>query len=271
MPALQVVLFDLGGTLLHYEQPPESTFEAINGRALGAFVHAAILAGARIADPELAVSAVARLAADMDAKAARAQHASNAATIIREGLEAVDVVLASGAWQAALAAYYASIAEGVRPVAGDARAVLLELAAQGRSLGLVCNTVWAPEAHDADLQRFRLLDLLPVRLYSSAVGVVKPHPAIYRQALDLFDVAPAEAVFVGDRLLQDVAGPQKIGMRAVLVASPYRAEVDPEIQPDARIGTLAELPALLAAWDRAIETRLPVAGATADDSDDGLR
>ena len=34
MPGIQVVLFDLGGTLLHYEQPPEHTFEAINARAL---------------------------------------------------------------------------------------------------------------------------------------------------------------------------------------------------------------------------------------------
>ena len=75
MPALQVILFDLGGTLLHYEQPPEGTFEAINGRALGAFLQAAVLAGATIADPPLAVSAVARLAAAMEARAARAQHA----------------------------------------------------------------------------------------------------------------------------------------------------------------------------------------------------
>ncbi len=97
------------------------------------------------------------------------------------------------------------------------------------------------------------------------------HPAIYRQALDLFDVAPAEAVFVGDRSLQDVAGPQKIGMRAALVASPYRAEADPEIQPDARLATLAELPGLLTAWDRAIESRLSVAGATPDEGDGGAR
>jgi len=96
-----------------------------------------------------------------------------------------------------------------------------------------------------------------VRVYSCAAGVVKPHPAIYRQALDQLDVAPAEAIFVGDRLIVDVAGPQKIGMRAVLVASPFRVEQDPEIQPDARIGCIGELPALVDEWERAMEIHVP--------------
>ena len=137
--------------------------------------------------------------------------------------------------------------------------MLAQLVEQNRSLGLVSNTLWSPDVHDADLARFGLLEYLPVRVYSSVVGVVKPHPAIYREALDRLDVAPAEAVFVGDKLSVDVAGPQKIGMRAILVASPYRTEEDPEIQPDARISSLSELPALLVAWDCAIESRLPVA------------
>ena len=85
--------------------------------------------------------------------------------------------------------------------------------------------------HDVDLSRFGLLEYLPVRVYSCVVGVVKPHPNIYRQALDKLDVVPAEAVFVGDKLAVDIAGPQKIGMRAVLVASPYRIEEDPQIAP----------------------------------------
>ena len=33
MPAIQVVLLDLGGTLLHYEQPPQYSFEALNALA----------------------------------------------------------------------------------------------------------------------------------------------------------------------------------------------------------------------------------------------
>ncbi len=111
--------------------------------------------------------------------------------------------------------------------------------------------------HDADLDRFGLLEFFPVRVYSCEAGVVKPNPAIYRQALDALDVAPAEAVFVGDRLDVDVAGPQKIGMRAVLVTCPYRVEEDLEIQPDARIGAIGELPDLMDEWERALEIHVP--------------
>ena len=71
MPATQVVLFDLGGTLLHYEQPPENSFEAINGRAIRAFLVAAAKGGGKIPDPELAGRAVARMAAALEAKATR--------------------------------------------------------------------------------------------------------------------------------------------------------------------------------------------------------
>lgn len=258
MPVLQVVLFDLGGTLLHYEQPPEHTFDAINARALRAFLQVAAKAGARVPDPELAIRAVGRMAAAMEAKARRTHYANSAEVIIREGLEAVGIRIPDKAWDPAMEAYYASISAIVRPVDGDPRAVLTRLVAQGRSLGLVSNTFWSPALHDADLARFGLLEYLPVRVYSCTAGYVKPDPRIYRQALDLLDVAPAEAVFVGDKLDVDIAGPQKLGMRAVLVASPFRVEEDPEIVPDARIPSLDALPALLEEWDQVIEATLPL-------------
>lgn len=256
MPALQVVLFDLGGTLLHYEQPPEHTFDALNARALGAFLKVAVKAGARVPDPELAIRAVGRMAAAVEAKARRTHYASDADLIIREGLEAVGISVPQRGWEGALEAYYAAISEVVKPVAGDAVGVLAKLVGQGRALGLVSNTFWAPAMHDADLARFGLIDYLPVRVYSCAAGYVKPDPRIYRQALDRLDVAPAEAVFVGDKLEVDIAGPQKLGMRAVLVASPFRVEADPEIKPDACLDSIDELPALLEEWDRVLDLPL---------------
>jgi putative hydrolase of the HAD superfamily len=249
-------LFDLGGTLLHYDQPPEYAMEALNARAMRAFLAAAVGAGGKVADPELAVRAVGRMAAALEAKAARTHYANTAENIIQEGLEAVNVRLTPKARDAGLAAYYDAISAVVKPVDGDPRAVLAHLTEQGRSLGLVSNTFWSPALHDADLARFGLLEYLPVRVYSSIFGMVKPHGTIYRQALDRLDVAPAEAVFVGDKLIVDVAGPQKIGMRTVLVTSPYRVEEDPEIIPDALIQSIDELTEVLEAWDRLLEMPL---------------
>ena len=222
MPVIQVVLFDLGGTLLHYEQPPEYTFDAINAKALRAFLTVAAAGGARVPDPTVAVRAVGRMAAAIEAKAKRTNYASCAETIVREGLAAVDIQVPDSAWDGAMAAYYEVISSIVKPVEGDAAAGLERLVAQGRSLGLVSNTLWSPAMHDADLARFGLLEYLPVRVYSCTAGFLKPDGRVFRQALDKLDVAPAEAVYVGDKLDVDVAGPQKIGMRAVLVASPFR-------------------------------------------------
>jgi HAD superfamily hydrolase (TIGR01509 family) len=257
MPPIQVVLFDLGGTLLHYDQPPEFSMDALNAAALRAFLASAIKAGGKVPDPELAVRAVGRMGAALEAKATRTHYANTAENIIQEGLQAVKVRLPDAAWDAGLAAYYSAVSAVVKPVEGDPQAVLSKLTEQGRGLGLVSNTFWAPAMHDADLMRFGMLDHLPVRVYSSAFGMVKPHPTIYRQALDRLDVAPAEAVFVGDKLAVDIAGPQKIGMRAVLIASPFRVEENPEIIPDARIQTIDELPGVLETWDRVLEMPVP--------------
>jgi HAD superfamily hydrolase (TIGR01509 family) len=257
MSIIQVVLFDLGGTLLHYEQPPENSFDALNVKALAALLDAAAEVGTRVPDRELAIRAVGRMASAMEARASRTQYANTAEVIIRDGLEAIGVKLPPKAWDAGLAAYYEAISAIVKPVEGNAPAVLVQLAAQGLGLGLVSNTFWAPAMHDADLARFGLLDYLPARVYSCVFGMTKPHPSIYRHALDKLDVAPAEAVFVGDKLKVDVAGPQKLGMRGVLVATPFRDESDPEIVPDARIQTIDELPALLDSWDRALEAQVP--------------
>jgi putative hydrolase of the HAD superfamily len=197
------------------------------------------------------------MAAALEAKANRTYYANTAENIIEEGLQAVGVRLSERAWKAGLAAYYSAVSAIVTPVEGDPQAVLARLTDQGRGLGLVSNTFWAPALHDADLARFGLLNYLPVRVYSSVFGMVKPHPTIYREALDRLDVAPAEAVFVGDKLTVDVAGPQKIGMRAILIASPFRVEDDPAIVPDARIQTIDDLAGVLEAWDKVMEMPTP--------------
>ncbi len=258
MPIIQAVLFDLGGTLLHYDQPPEHTFEAINSRALHAFVRSVVERGVKVPDPDLAIRATVRMAAALEAKSKRTLHSNRAEMVIREGLEAVGIRVPDKVFDTAMAAYYQAISDVVKPVGEDTASVLQEIVDQGRQLALVSNTLWAPEMHDADLTRFGLIDYLPVRVYSSCAGFVKPDERIFRQALDPFDVAPAEAVYIGDKLDVDVAGPQKIGMRAILIRSPYRAEESEEIIPDAVIDSLAQLPGLLEEWDRALETQATV-------------
>jgi putative hydrolase of the HAD superfamily len=67
-------------------------------------------------------------------------------------------------------------------------------------------------------------------------GKTKPHETIFRRMLELLDVAPGEAMMVGDTVEDDIEGALAIGMHAVLLD---RADRYPDV-PD-RVSSLAEL------------------------------
>lgn len=96
-----------------------------------------------------------------------------------------------------------------------------------------------------DLERVGLAGLLDAAVFSSEIGVRKPRPLIFETVLERIEVKPVDAVFVGDRLVDDVAGAQALGMRAVLTRQ-YRREEPDDIEPDAVIERVTELPAVLA-------------------------
>ena len=54
-------------------------------------------------------------------------------------------------------------------------------------------------------------------LTSGAHGKTKPHETIFRRMLELLDVAPDEAVMVGDTVEDDIEGARAVGMQALLV------------------------------------------------------
>jgi putative hydrolase of the HAD superfamily len=62
--------------------------------------------------------------------------------------------------------------------------------------------------------------LFDVEVFSATCGLRKPDPRIYRLALDGLGVEAEEAVFVGDGANDELAGAERVGMRAVGVESP---------------------------------------------------
>jgi putative hydrolase of the HAD superfamily len=135
------------------------------------------------------------------------------------------------------------------PLRAGALKILTALQARGYRLGVISNTIQPGPFMDATLTRNGLLSFFPVRIYSSEVGVPKPHPDIFRAALDAMRVRPERAAHVGDRMTADVAGAQTAGMRAILIEVAHRPELSDHIIPDARIRELPELPAALDALD----------------------
>lgn len=135
-------------------------------------------------------------------------------------------------------------ADVARWEASDRSAVFDALRSRGLLVGFVSNTLTAPEVMRRRLREFELLHHAGVAVFSVEHRVRKPNPEIYRVALRTLAVEPAEVVFVGDRVREDVRGPQSLGMRAVLTHE-FRQEDPADSAPLAVIRALDDLMALL--------------------------
>src|SRR6266542_1155380 len=133
-------------------------------------------------------------------------------------------------------------------VSRETLGVLDALRDRGLALGLVSNVALLPHLMRADLEALGILERLDATTFSSEVRTRKPDPAIFADALGKLGVDPGAAVFVGDRLLDDVRGAQGSGMRAVLTRE-FRREEDPSVLPDAVVERLTELPGALEALE----------------------
>ncbi|HHY34474.1 MAG TPA: HAD family hydrolase [Firmicutes bacterium] len=110
------------------------------------------------------------------------------------------------------------------------------------------NTSIPPEIIDRYLLESGILERVYFRVLSSETGWRKPHPAIYGEALDMAGVSPEETLFVGDRFLEDVAGPKSVGMKAALCRFEWipfleMSELSDEFMPDFQVSELRELAA----------------------------
>ena len=117
----------------------------------------------------------------------------------------------------------------------DTIPVLEELRRAGLKLGLVSNSA-------RDVQEFARHHALDVDVCISSFhhGKTKPHASIFRAALELLEVEPAEAAMVGDTVEDDVEGARAVGIRAILIDRLGRY---PEFVP--RLEDLYGLPAAL--------------------------
>jgi putative hydrolase of the HAD superfamily len=127
----------------------------------------------------------------------------------------------------------------------DVAAVLRELTAGGVRIGLISNSHRCLASFES---HFELRGLISGAVSSSEHGLMKPHPSIFAAALRLVDVAPADAVMVGDSIRHDVEGALAAGMRAVLL---HRGATVLPLLADLRargvpvIKSLGELPEIL--------------------------
>jgi HAD superfamily hydrolase (TIGR01549 family) len=96
----------------------------------------------------------------------------------------------------------------------DVAPALRLLSEAGVRVGLVSNSHRCLDSFQA---HFSLQGLIHAAVSSSEHGRMKPHPSIFRAVLDLLNVAPVEALMVGDSVRHDVEGALAVGMSAALL------------------------------------------------------
>jgi 2-haloalkanoic acid dehalogenase type II len=247
MPSIQAVLFDLGNTLIHFDGDWPDVF----ARADQALLAELQAAGVRVDAGHFLAEFRARL---NDYYAQReSEFIEHTTGYVLQALltEWGSPPLPEAALRRALGEMYA-VSQTHWKAEDDAAPTLERLLDGGYRLGLISNA-----GDDADVQRLvdnaRLRPYFEVILSSAAYGIRKPNPRIFRHVLEAMDVPPGRAVMVGDTLGADILGARNAGLRSVWVTrradTPGNRDHAATIQPDAQIAALAELPAVLAAWE----------------------
>jgi putative hydrolase of the HAD superfamily len=122
----------------------------------------------------------------------------------------------------------------------EALDVLETLRKRGLPLGLVTN---GDVRFQRDkIERHRLAAYFDVIVIESEFGTGKPDAAVYRHALGVLRTLPAETCMVGDHLVWDVEGAQRVGITGIWIdreAAGLPAETS--IRPDRIIRSLKEL------------------------------
>lgn len=98
----------------------------------------------------------------------------------------------------------------------DTPRVLESLRERGFCLGVISNSNGSV---GEQLERLGLAQFFSVIIDSHHVGVEKPHPEIFKIALERVpeNIKPSEAVFVGDTNATDMGGAMLAGLRGILI------------------------------------------------------
>jgi len=237
---IQAVIFDIGGTLLDFDQP--ETLAQLSDGIIAAYEHLD-QAGSKL--PSLRrYSGVLRRRALFALLAAKIRcREPDTMRLLRAAHTHLGIELDDDALHALARVVYAptkALAHAQPQTAGALR----ELLARGYRLAIVSNTVAPPPGLDEHLADEGLLKFFTARIYSCVFGVAKPNVRIFQAALAEIAMPPDRCVYVGDKPAIDVRGARRAGMRTVLRLRQGQPPAHGD-QPDAVIREIPDLLDLL--------------------------
>ena len=238
---IEAVLFDYGHTLIYFDERPHAAllgaYEKIN-RLLAESLEREIPA-AQVMIEKVSQAVDAEIQRDY---AAGREEEVEIAAIYDTALRGIGLELEPALIEHVMELEQEGWLNSVH-VSPDVVSTLDELRRRELRLGIVSNAAYLPRLMKGQLAALGLAKYFTGVTFSSEIGVRKPHPAIYQDALTRIGVEASRTLFVGDRVKEDVQGPQLLGMRAVLTRE-WRQEDDPGVA-DFVVTRLGELPAVL--------------------------
>ena len=147
--------------------------------------------------------------------------------------------------QRGLEVFYGVLLEDRRLVEG-AVDLLARIKERGLSVGLISDVAWGlpSEFPMRDIRHFGMDAYFDDYVFSTDVGLRKPHPKMFKIALSNLGVEASEAMYVGNSLAQDIRGAKGVGIKAVLKRSSFCPHAD-NVVPDHTVATLAEIDDLI--------------------------
>lgn len=124
---------------------------------------------------------------------------------------------------------------------------LLALRDEGYRLAAVSNTTTRSQLLRDFFEQHNLVPCFDAWVFSIDLGVRKPHPRIYQHALDAIGAGGDEALFVGDRVREDILGPRAVGIAHAILTHEHRQEDPRDSAPCAIIVRLEELRTIIPA------------------------
>jgi FMN phosphatase YigB (HAD superfamily) len=164
----------------------------------------------------------------------------------RHGCDVTDEMLVEG-----MEIFYRVLVEDRNLVPGTIE--MLEMVQErGYTIGLVSDVAWGlpSDYPQRDMEFFHLTDYFDDMVFSTDIGLRKPHPKMFKIALSNLGADADRSIFVGNSLQCDVKGALGVGMTAVLKKSGYY-QPDEAIVPDAKVDQWTDLAAILEENDAA--------------------
>lgn len=232
----RLVLFDLGGTLINFDNSPwpelgmQGCIEGANfiKSELGIEISAEVL-------NERLHNGIGRMVESLGDD----ESELDLIAMTRNTLADLGINLSDSLPERFIKAYYKPIGDQIT-LLPYAREILSKIRESGMTIGLVSNTIFPAEYHRNEMKSFGIFEYFDFTIFSSEEKIRKPGKDIYRKALRLGEADAHNTIFIGDRLVEDVGGPQSVGIKAVLKYIEGR-DYSADIIPFETIGELKEL------------------------------